>query len=320
MGLGRLLERGRRRTTGSRGFSRDGHPHTHSSPPPPRGLPARPGCQSPPRRSRARGSSLRRRLSPALPDPSPGVTGPIHKGQPWPRGRGNPGPGKGSRGPARAGGLGGLPAAPPTLPRAVAVGAVTGAAAPPAAVSSSRFPVELPSRARVIARDLPSKLLTHSGARPHLRSLSPEPHRPSPLGAHKSPGPRALGGGGTPGWAGLFPRRRAGGIRGSLQRARGPPGVGTATGRGLAQGMPTRVHRRAGSGGARRRTPPAGPPPQRASRGSKHRGLSVLTQGDSTCRQSCRSHNRQLLSFGAPLERCFGLSWGTRPARAEPWI
>lgn len=50
---------------------------------------------------------------------------------------------------------------------------------------------------RVIASDLPSEPLTLSRGRPHLWSLSPEPHRPRTFRRASSPG--ALGGGGAAG-------------------------------------------------------------------------------------------------------------------------
>lgn len=110
----------------------------------------------------------------------------------------------------------------PAVPRPVAV--------PPAAVRlatdtppppgpqlapCSRFPVSSTSLGRVIASDLPSEPLTLRHGRPHLRSLSPEPHRPRTLRRAAGSSARGAAGGcfltseGCPGAPALKIKERA---------------------------------------------------------------------------------------------------------------
>lgn len=183
-------------------------------------------------------------------------------------------------------GLCGHGAAP--LPRRPAAGPLRGF------LSSRTIP------GRVIAGDLPSELLTRRRGRPHLRSLSPEPHRP------RSPG--ALGGQqggllpdlGGAAWVSLL-RKAWQGRAGSLS------GLGTVTRMRLAhaRAWPRWPWRGPGDGSSAQgwvgpklaaggwSPPPKHPhlPPREWGRGEKK---GSHTAGDSKCRQNYHSQNREL--------------------------
>lgn len=108
-----------------------------------------------------------------------------------------------------------LPLGPQLAPRSLAGGFLSSGAIP----------------GRVIAGDLPSEPLTLRRGRPHLRSLSSEPHRPQTFRRASSPG--ALGGGGRGSWGLLSDLgERLSGCPPPLkvrERASPPSGLGTVT-------------------------------------------------------------------------------------------
>lgn len=204
----------------------------------------------------------------------------------------------------------GCPRPLPPPPRAVT--ASSGPAPPARPGSSSRFPVELPSRAGVIARDLASPLLAQR-CPPPLAVRSPRRAAPAPCA--RVAGPRALGAAGAGGGAGSqasesapggSPARRGSAWGGVGRRGKAWPGI--------PRRMPTRVRAGARPAGARRRRP-SGPPLPPASEQGGSAGVSALPRG-LRMSSSCHSRRRQRLSLGAPPASVSGLSWRPPPPAA----
>lgn len=246
--------------------------------------------------------------------PQPGVTTQIPKRQPSAGGREKPGTTGGARGPL-------LRTQPGRAPRRrVPPGSRCGFGEQQ---SRPSCPQPAPPRGFLLScHPGPglSPVISHLNCS-HTQALAPTcgpfpPNRTAPaLCAQKSPGARSSRGRrglGSDGWfpgvgenAPRFsPGRRGGGVR---------PGVGTATGRGTQQ---INAHTCPPSCWIGSCLHPQHPSPGPRT-GRKHRGLSVLIQGDSKCRQSCHSQNFLVEPHEHAEHAVSGLSWSSRPAGAE---